>query len=58
MFMKPRPFPHETSRPCGAEFSGEELPREIERCQLPLVFNVKWWIVIVEEHSNDDPKKR
>jgi len=59
MFVKPCPFPHETSRPGGAEFPGEELPREIERCQLPLVLNVKmWWFVIVEEHSNDDPKKR
>jgi hypothetical protein len=59
MFVKPCPFPHETSCPRGAEFPGEELPREIERCQLPLVLNVKmWWFVIVEEHSNDDPKKR
>jgi hypothetical protein len=25
---------------------------------LPLVLNMKmWWFVIVEEHSNDDPKK-
>jgi len=35
-------------------FSGE-----IECRRLPLVLNVKMWrFVIVEEHSNDDSKKR
>jgi hypothetical protein len=59
MFMKPCPFPHETSCPGGTELSGEQLPGKIKRCQLPLVLNVKmWWFVIVEEHSNDDSKKR
>lgn len=57
--MKTRSFPDET--PCSRrpDFSGDEFPRKIERCQLPLVFDVKMWrFVIIEEHSNDDPKKR
>lgn len=59
MFVKPCPFSNETSCPRGAEFAGEELPRKIERRQLPLVLNVKMrWFVIVEEHSNDNSKKR
>jgi len=59
MLVKPCPFPYETSRPRGPEFPSKEFPREIERRQLPLVLNVKMWrFMIVEEHSNDDPKKR
>jgi len=58
MFVKSCPFSHETSRSRGSEFSGEEFPGEIERCQLSLVLNMKMrWFVIVEEHSNDDPEK-
>ena len=59
MFMKPCPFTHETPRSRGPEFPGKKLSREIERCQLPLLLEVKMrWIVIIKKHSNDDPKKR
>lgn len=59
MLVKPRPFPHKTPCPRGPDLPSEEFPREIERRQLSLVLNMKVrWIVIVEEHSNDDSKKR
>ena len=59
MFMKPCPFPYETPCSRGPDFPGKQLSREIERCQLPLVLDVKMrWFVIAEKHSNDDSKKR
>ena len=57
--MKTRPFPDETPCSRGSDFSRNEFSREIERRQLPLEFDVKmWWFVIIEEHPNNDPKKR
>ena len=57
MLMKPCPFPHETPCSRGPDFPGKKFSREIERCQLPLVFDVKMrWFVITENIRTMIPK--
>ena len=59
VFVKTCPFPDETPCPGRAQFSGEVFSGEIECRRLPLVLNVKMRrFMIIEEHSNDDSKKR